>query len=93
MSVEKKWGVAQLVERRPLESDVGGSSPSSPAIIITTLRPEFLDCIPQDSIGVLEKEFGRFKTKWISLLPITKAMLDEGIKPGDLFTSGYFYMD
>jgi|WetSurMetagenome_2_1015567.scaffolds.fasta_scaffold1172457_1 hypothetical protein len=33
-------GIAQLVERRPLESDVGGSNPSTPAIIPA---PETMD--------------------------------------------------
>lgn len=88
-----KWGIAQLVERRTLDPKAEGSIPSSPAIILTTLRPDLLNFLPPESIGILKKEFGRFKTQWILETPFTKAMLDEGLTPGDLFTSGYFQFD
>lgn len=82
-----------MAERRTLDPKVEGSRPSSPAIIITTVRPELLDCLPPESIGILERRAVGMKNRWIVGIPFTKGMLDEGLKPGDLFTSGYFNFD
>jgi hypothetical protein len=93
MSKKEKWGIAQLVERWTLDPKVEGSIPSSPAIILTVFSPVFMDCLPPENIGVLKKEFNQFRTKWLCDTPITRVMLAEGLKPGDLFVSGYLGED